>query len=550
MGQKLRMLGSLLFLVIFALRAFAANNVKAGVGQSNILLIVLDDLRSNALSVTGHPFSKTPSIDRIANEGLIFFNAFVTHSLCSPSRATLLTGLYSHKHRVVDNNTSLDPRLPTVSKILQTAGYETAFIGKWHMGHNEARPQPGFNRWVSFSGQGVYVDPPLNVDGQDIQATGHMTDILTDHTLEFLARDRQKPFFLVLSHKATHEPYIPQKKFEGLYADTEFAFPATWGENLSNKPFFLQHHLFVGNLEKTARQYYQCLAGVDESIGKILALLEQKNILDNTLIIFTSDNGLFLGEHNLRDKRLAYEESIRVPLLIRYPQWFVAGSNVEDLALNVDIAPTILDAAGIETTFNMQGHSLRKLAYREVKRDCFLYEYSLLSAYPNTPAIRAIRTRDYKYITYLNTNEIPELYDLKNDPLETKNRINDLAFSGVLQRLRVQLDSLRFATGDTSADTSVDERGNIYPLHFELLQNYPNPFNPTTTIKYILRKTAAVRLEIFDQNGRKVATLVNATQSPGLRSVRWNAAGQANGVYFCRLRAGAFLQTQKMIVLQ
>jgi len=549
MRGGLRAIGSFFFVLFFVTDSFAAK-ATTGAGRPNILVIVVDDLRAKALGASGHPFLKSPNIDRLANEGLIFSNAFVTHSLCSPSRATLLTGLYSHKHRVVDNNTSLDPGLPAVPKILQAAGYETGLIGKWHMGNVEAQPQPGFDRWVSFSGQGVYTDPLLNIDGQDIQTTGHITDILTDYALEFLGRDRQKPFFLVLSHKATHEPFTPQKKFQEIYANANFTFPPTWGENLSGKPSYLQHHLFAGDLKLRTRLYYECLAGVDESVGKVLAKLQQKNILDETLVIFTSDNGFFLGEHNLWDKRLAYEESIRIPLLVRYPKWFAAGSNVDVFALNLDIAPTIIEAAGLKEAFNMQGFSLRKLAYREVERNCFLYEYFVLFAYPNTPAIRAIRTRDYKYIVSLNVNETGELYNLSNDPLETRNLINDQAFSRVLQRLRFQLDSLRFATGDTSVDTAVDGQTGGNPLQFELYQNFPNPFNPATTIRYALRKTGPVRLEIFDTNGRKAATLVNAVQRSGSHTVRWNAANQPNGVYFYRLRVGSLVQTRKMILLK
>jgi N-acetylglucosamine-6-sulfatase len=540
--------------------AFSANKPKAISNVPNILLIVVDDLRSDALGVTGHPFFKSPSIDRLANEGVLFQNSFVVHSLCSPSRATLMTGLYSHQHRVLDNDTPLNPQLPTVAQLLRAAGYETAFIGKWHMGYYNATPKPGFDRWVSFIGQGKYLNPIINVDGEKFQASGHITDILTNYALDFLASNRQKPFFLVLSHKAVHAPFTAQARFYRIYENANIIFPATKGEDLSDKPAFLQAYseFFKQDLKLRIRQYYECFAGVEEGVGKILAKLTQKNELDNTLIIFTGDNGFLLGEHNLGDKRLAYEESMRVPLLARYPAWFPSGTRSQTFALNIDLMPTVLDAAGVSAARNLPGISLRRLATGAAQRNCFLYEYFPDLALPIIPPMRAIRTPDYKYVKYFGPNVIDELYDMRNDPIESNNLITYPALSGVLSRLRFQLDSLRIAAYDTSAlDTAVEVQTYGQPASFELYQNYPNPLTaggifgiPITTIRYALSKSGPVRLEIFDLTGRKVATLVDAIQGPGFRAVRWNASRFDNGVYFCRLQAGAFVQTRKMIVLR
>ncbi|MDZ7362306.1 MAG: sulfatase-like hydrolase/transferase [candidate division KSB1 bacterium] len=535
-------------------------DTKLNLTPPNILVILIDDLRADALGVNGHPFFKSPNINRIAKEGVQFQNAFVTHSLCSPSRATLLTGLYSHQHRVLDNETPLNSRLATVAQLLHNAGYETAFIGKWHMGFLDAMPKPGFDRWVSFIGQGKYLNPTINVDGEKIQASGHMTDILTNYALEFLNRDRQKPFFLVLSHKAVHDPFTIQARFYRLYENANIVLPVTYGEDLSGKPAFLQEYrnFFKQDLRLRIQQYYECLAGVDEGVGKVLSKLTQKQLLKNTLVIFTSDNGYILGEHNVGDKRLAYEESIRVPLFVRYPPWFAAGAQSQTFALNIDLAPTILEAAGISGTRQLPGFSLRKLANGDVQRKSFLYQYFFDSAVPMIPPMRAIRTPDFKYIRYFGPNAIDELYDLKNDSIETRNLIDNPAFAGVLRRLRFQLDSLRLATGDTSAlDTAVGEQRSGVPHDFELYQNYPNPLaaggiygDAVTTIRYALYKTVSIRLEIFDATGRKVATLVEAVQGPGIRAINWKPSHHPSGVYLCRLQAGALVQTRKMVVLR
>jgi N-acetylglucosamine-6-sulfatase len=542
-----------LALLVFSAHVFAFDAPKASAKKPNIVLILADDLRWDALSIAGHPFFKSPNIDRIGNEGAVFRNAFVTHSLCSPSRATLLTGVYTHRHGVINNEVALNPNLPTVPKILQAAGYETAFIGKWHMGVAEAMPKPGFNRWVSFRGQGNYVDPEFNVDGKTQTVKGHMTDILTDFALEFLSQDRSVPFFMIVSHIAVHHPLIPQDRFAEKYATTNITFPPTYGENLSNKPEFVRCLSFRNDslLTSRVRRYFDTLAGVDESVGKILNKLSEKGLLDETLVIFLGDNGHFLGEHNLVDKRAAYEESIRIPLLIRYPYWFRVNAVFPQLmALNLDIAPTVLEAAGIAAPPHMQGVSLRKLVRGEVKRQSFLYEYYVIPNNSCIPSMRAIRTQNHKYITYFDTTRTEELYDLTNDPIEVRNLIEDPAYAGVLKRLRFQLDSLRVATGDSTLATGVDDATEKTVREFSLYPNYPNPFNAGTTIKYTLPSPSYVSLKVFDVFGHEVETVVNEMQEAGPKSIFFDASNLASGIYFFRLFTPSFSATRKMMLMK
>ncbi len=541
-----------LALLIFVASGPASNGPPAAAKKPNILVILVDDLRWDALGISSHPFFKSPNIDRIGNEGAIFRNAFVVHSLCSPSRATLLTGLYTHQHGVVNNDIQLKPHLPTVPKILQAAGYETALIGKWHMGL-DAQPKPGFNHWVSFRSQGSYIDPELNVDGKTQNAKGHMTDILTDFTLDFLSKDRTAPFFVILSHIAVHEPLTVQERFAGKYEKENVTLPLSYGENPSGKPEFLKCRSFRNDslLTDKVKRYFETLDGVDECVGKLFDKLSEKGILDETLIVFTSDNGYFLGEHNLVDKRAAYEESIRIPLLIRYPNWFAVSAVFPKLmALNLDIAPTLLEAAGIEAPPGMPGLSLRKLARGEVQRQSFLYEYFFIPRDSCTPAMRAIRTQSYKYITYFDTTQTAELYDLVKDPVEVRNLINDSTYTEVLKRLRFQLDSLRVATGDSTVIDTVVEASDKSIRGFALYPNYPNPFNAGTTIKYALTRAMHVKLKLFDIHGREVATLVDEIQPAGINSIHLNSSHLSSGVYFYRLIAGAFEETQKLVIIK
>lgn len=449
--------------------------VRSAHGQPdrpNIVFIITDDQRWASLGVTGHPFAQTPNIDRLAQEGALFSNFFVTTPLCSPSRASFLTGQYAHTHHVFNNDrVGLDVishTLMTFPRRLREAGYETAFIGKWHMGLDDSR-RPGFDHWISFKGQGLYLDPVVNVNGQQLQLDGYMTDWLNRWAVEFVERPHAKPFVLYLSHKAVHAPYLPAPRHDSLYADAAYVPPVSAGDDLSGKPVLRREVEPVDwvNLESVVpeppesrrgrgndndavvRDQMRTLAAVDEGVGMVLEALERTGQLDNTIVIFTSDNGYLLGEHGRFDtKRFAYEASIRVPFLMRYPARVAPGTTIEALTLNVDVAPTLLELAGAEPLERVHGQSFVPLLHdaRAPWRSSFLAEYFLEKVVPRAPAWQAVRTTRWKYIRYTELEGMDELYDLQTDPHEMHNRIADPAAQAVLAEMKTELERLLQAT--------------------------------------------------------------------------------------------------------
>ena len=431
-----------------ASRAFGADE------RPNFVFILTDDQRYDAMSCAGHPWAHTPNMDRIAKEGVRFRNAFVTTSLCAPSRACFLTGQYAHTHGIRHNSIPLDDSVVTYPQLLQKAGYNTAFIGKWHMDGQDG-PRPGFNRWVSFKGQGAYWNPPLNVDGEKVQATGYMTDLLTNYAVDWLKKPRNSPFCLYLPHKAIHGPFQPAVRHSKLYSDVKIERPDNFGDDLQGRPEWFKlgmekGHDPEGRLKDPAkwdefmRNYFRALMAVDDGIGRIFSTLEEMGVLDSTVIIFAGDNGFFLGEHGRVDKRTANEESIRIPLLMRYPKLVRPGTLTDEMVLNVDIAPTVLDLAGISVPSSVEGKSLRPL-FRGSKpkwREDFLYEYFLDPGFPRTPTMRCVRTGRWKYVEYPDVQDISELYDLQNDPQEMHNLISDPHRAGVLADMRARLQRL------------------------------------------------------------------------------------------------------------
>jgi len=432
-----------------ALGALAAPLMAKDEPRPNFVFILIDDLRFDALGCVGHPFVKTPNIDRIAREGATFTNAFVTTPLCSPSRASYLTGRYVRSHKVLGNgdNAALSHQLVTWPRLLHDAGYETGYAGKWHMGMDDS-PRPGFDRWVSFRGQGVFDDPPLNVDGQRIQAKGYMTDLLTDYTVEFLRKPRTKPFVAYLAHKAVHGPFTPAARHKTLFSNETIVRSANAKDNLEGKPA-LQRKVdgvpavtteAVGSNDELIRNQLRCLTAIDEGIGRILKTLEETKQLDNTLVVFTSDNGYFWGEHHLGDKRWAYEESLRIPLFMRYPKRIKAGSKISQMVMNVDMAPTMLELGGASTPADVQGRSVAPLFKGSVRnwRTSFLSEYFEEPQQKRTPSWQAVRNQQWKYVHYTGLEGMDELYDLKKDAGEMKNLINDAP--GPLAGLKKELD--------------------------------------------------------------------------------------------------------------
>ena len=426
--------------------------------QRNIIFILSDDHRYDFMGFMGKPkFLETPNMDKMARQGAHLPKAFVTTALCSPSRASVLTGQYSHKHGVIDNNTNVPKGTIFFPQYLQNAGYETAFIGKWHMGRTSSDPRPGFNKWVSFRGQGDYYDPVLNIDGEEGKVKGYVTDLLTDYALEWLKKDRDKPFFLYLSHKAVHGMFEPAKRHLGKYDNVTLEYPRTMAdteENYKGKPRWVKEqrnswhgvdYMYHGRMDYDVfyRRYCEALLGVDESIGRVLDYLEQAGLSESTLVFYMGDNGFSFGEHGLIDKRHMYEESMRVPLLAYCPGLIKPGTVVSQMVQNIDIAPTILETAGLKAPDYMDGHSfLPLLAGKEVKwRDAVFYEYYWEWNYPQTPTVHGVRTDRYKYMHYHGIWDIDELYDLQNDPEEMHNLID----SPEHQELVKKLNSMVFA---------------------------------------------------------------------------------------------------------
>ncbi len=438
-------------------------DLRSSAKQRNIIFVLTDDQRYDELGFL-NPVLETPNMDMLANEGSFFKNAFVTTSLCSPSRASILTGQYMHNHGVIDNNRPPKPGLRYFPQYLQGVGYETAFFGKWHMGGHHDDPQPGFDHWVSFAGQGEYYPVvrdgkinTLNVNGNRVPQKGYITDELTDYTLEWLQnRQSDKPFFAYLSHKAVHAMFRPAERHKEQYSDAKIPIPhsqADSNENYQGKPMWVknQRNSWHGvdfpyhsslDVQEYKRQYHRTLSAVDDSLGRLLLWLKDNNLEDNTLVVLMGDNGFMFGEHGLIDKRNAYEESMRVPLLTYAPGFIPAGHVVEDIVANVDIAPTLLEVAGIPAQEQFDGQSfLAQAQGKKVSawRDSLLYEYYWEFNYPHTPTTFALRGNQYKYIQYHGVWDTEELYDLDADPKEMRNLIYEEEYFDMRIAMRKEL---------------------------------------------------------------------------------------------------------------
>ena len=453
-----------LIAVFFSLNLFSQKTEK----KPNFLFILVDDQPYDAVGFSNrYPFLKTPNIDKLAKEGVNIENFFVTQSICSPSRASFLTGTYPHIHGVNQNNKYVDPdwqNYAPYSTHLQNSGYETAHIGKIHMAWKRGKEhiRPGFDYWFSFIGQGQYFDPKVNDNGVEMKLKGYMTDILTDKTIDWLKnkRDPNKPFSLNLWHKAVHERHLPAPRHKDLYKNEDLPTPPydTHKETFKGKPEWLRRKTYGFKWNENDKipdelpeitwpinkqkymQLLRSLIAVDESLGQVIKTLDEMGELENTVIIYSSDNGYFMGEHTFLDKRLAYENSMRVPMIIRYPKLITKNSIVKEQCLNIDIAPTILDLAGVKKPSYMQGESMVKLVSGKKDkswRKSMLFEYYVDDAWPYAgPNQVAVRTNKYKLIDNFLEDDIDELYDLVNDPGEMKNLINDDNYNNVEKELR------------------------------------------------------------------------------------------------------------------
>ena len=458
----------------------AADRRRPPPGAPNVVFIMTDDQRADAMSIAGNPVLRTPAMDRIGREGVRFAEAFTTNALCAPSRASVLTGLYSHAHGVITNGggpryynqTGLRPDQLTFPHLFREAGYHTALVGKWHV----LSPPYGFDSTVIFHPPGGrYHDPEMLANGVRVRMRGHADDVVGDQVLSFLdARPRDRPFCLLCWFKSPHRAWMPAARFAHAFDDADVPLPRTFEDRLAGRPEAVRRaEMAIAdmpdfrdkgvsadlpfeerkrlNYQHLVKNYYRVLLSVDENVGRLLEKLDADGLAENTVVVYTSDNGFFLGEHGLFDKRLMYEPSIRVPLLVRFPARVAAGrTDASHLALNVDLAPTLLELAGIPPPGAMHGRSLVPLLEgREVPwRDAFLYEYYEYPAEHCARKNRGVRTARWKLIHFWEQPEEWELYDLQNDPDETVNLAYRREHAATMATLRTRLDALRRELGD------------------------------------------------------------------------------------------------------
>jgi arylsulfatase A-like enzyme len=468
--------------------------------RPNIIFIMADDHAAHAISAYGSHVNQTPNIDRIAREGMLFRNVFATNAICTPSRATILTGQYSHINGVPMFN-RFDSTRETAPRLLQAGGYYTGMIGKWHLGSDPA----GFDRWEILPGQGDYVDPVFYTAKRETTYAGrYVTDVITDLAIEFMrARPKGRPFFLMVHHKAPHRPWIPdeshRKKFEvqwvaepptlwDNYATRTDAIheneqrvskdltrrdlklappPALTGPDLrqwlSTKPEEVMvatgsradtlrgERLDRWKYQRYMQDYLATVQSIDDNVGRLLDFLERAGLSNNTLVIYTSDQGFFLGDHGMYDKRFMYEEALRMPFLVRWPAGVKPGSRCDAIGLNADFAPTFLDAAGLPVPSDMQGRSLLPLLGGTTPADwrtSMYYRYYHDPGDHNTRAHYGVRTQTHKLIHFWKKHQW-ELFDLVADPFELHNLYGQQGQEQLTMALQVELQRLKGALGDT-----------------------------------------------------------------------------------------------------
>lgn len=458
----------------------AGSSAEGAMRPPNVLFILTDDQRADAIGLTGAPHPATPHIDRLGREGVYFRNAFCTTSLCSPSRASILSGRYAHQHGVVDNFTEYPANLPSFPRALQARGYETAYIGKWHMGEDNDEPRPGFDWFVTHRGQGKYYDTEFNFNGRRREVVpGYYTTVVTDMAVEWIkARSGRRPWCLMLGHKAPHSFYTPEPRYARAFDDVPVSYPPSAFE-LDGKPGWIKERLrtwhgiygplfewrksfpderpeAVADFAAMVRAYWGTIRSVDDSVGRLRELLELRGELENTIIVFMSDNGILSGEHGMVDKRTMHEPSIRIPLVVRYPGLTATDRPriVEQQVLTLDVAPSLLELCGAELPGRVSGRSWVRLVRSGDPdwRTSWFYYYNYEKQFPYTPNVRGIRTDTWKYVHYPHGDGKPdrhraELYNLAADPDERHNLIADPAGAAMLATLRGELARLMAAEG-------------------------------------------------------------------------------------------------------
>jgi arylsulfatase A-like enzyme len=477
-------------------------------GRPNFLFIMSDDHAAHAMSCYGSRINATPHLDRIAREGMRLDACLCTNSICSPSRASILTGTYSHVNGVRNLNDGLDGRQTTFPQLLRAVGYQTAIFGKWHLGHGGVNDPTGFDRWCVLPGQGLYHDPEMfdseasrSAAGEGAAGAGagepggaaggrerktfpgYVTDVITDLSLRWLqARDPRRPFCLLVHHKAPHRPWQPDERHATLYEDAEIPTPETFDDDYRNRAraagaarMTVEHHLGERDVKGTPpegltpearkrwlyqryiKDYLRCIASIDDNVGRLLDYLDEQDLAQKTVVVYTSDQGFFLGDHGWYDKRFFYEESLRMPFVVRFPPEIRPGSTDARLVLNVDFAPLFLDYAGLPVPEAMQGRSFRPLLRGETPpgwRTAMYYRYFMhCDPSHNIYAHYGVRTEHHKLIYYYETQPDPpewELFDLLQDPGELRSVYGDPAYADVRHALAAGLHRLRVALGDTT----------------------------------------------------------------------------------------------------
>jgi len=461
--------------------------------RPNILFIMCDDHTTQAISAYGSFINQTPNIDRIAAMGAKINNAFCTNSICAPSRAAILTGTYNHVNHVRTIWEDLDNTMPTFVGDLHDSGYKTAIFGKWHLGHGPNHNPTNFDRWEILPGQGDYIDPVFITPDGEVTHKGYVTTITTDLALNWLDEVGQDdPFCLLVHHKAPHQPWIPDEKHKHLFEDMPVPEPASLHEDLSPRPEGVKNakmniykhmpkaviKMKTGEIAPVMPQkegqswgyqlyikdYLRCVASIDENTGRILDYLEEKGLAEDTLIIYTSDQGFFLGEHSWFDKRYMYDEAIRMPLLMAYPRGIEAGTEINDIVTNVDFAKTFCDFAGVKPHEGAQGRSFKNLLEKKPVADwpkSMYYRYwehdDIIHA---ACAHYGVRTHDYKLICYYSDGmgiEVTgdanypiqwEMFDLKKDPMEMHSVYHDPEYAEVRENLMAELNRIQLEVGD------------------------------------------------------------------------------------------------------
>lgn len=454
----------------------------------NIIFVLSDDHAAHALSCYGSRINKTPNLDRVAVEGIRFDQCYCTNSICTPSRASILTGLYNHQNGVRTLFDTFDGRQQTFPKLLRSSGYQTALFGKWHLGHGGDADPTGFDYWAVLPGQGVYFDPILYEFGEERHYAGYVTDLLTDMALDWLVRrDDKRPFLLCLHHKAPHRPWEPNPKFANLYEADRLEPPTFWDDyatrsHAAREALMRMEHLTPTDLkvpipaglkrgeekqwryQRYIKDYLRCIASVDESMGRVLDWVDTEGLIDDTVVVYTSDQGFFLGDHGWFDKRFMYEQSLRMPLMVRYPRLIEAGRSSSAMVLNIDLAPTLCELAGAEVPEPMSGRSLDQLFSGDApagwRRSMYYRYWEHNSGDHRVPAHYGLRTERYKLIYYygrglgatgassVDTPPEWELFDLDIDPTEMRNVYGEPGYMQVTAELSGELAAIQNQVGD------------------------------------------------------------------------------------------------------